>query len=279
MNKFDNLLAECGSWDDFWERVNALPISKDKGTLFERLTQLYLQTQPEYQSQLENVWNAATDLPEKVRTKLNLPQTDEGIDLIAETRNGDFWAIQCKFRANTEKALTRKELSTFTSLAFATCKNIALGVVAHTCSKPVKKQKLLGKTVEIGLGRWLEIDADGWKRIHAQLSGHPELPKRRRPRPHQKAAIKASKKHFRSKKISRGRMIMPCGTGKSLTAFWVAQALKDVNTILVAVPNLALIKQSLADWTRESIWLMVRYQNGSAYVAMRPSVISLKMSL
>jgi superfamily II DNA or RNA helicase len=251
MNKFDNLLAECASWDDFWERANALPTTKDKGTLFERLTQVYLLTQPEYQSRLKNVWNAAVDLPDKVRTKLNLPPTDEGIDLIAETRDGEFWAIQCKFRKNTTKALTRKELSTFTSLAFATCKNIALGVVAHTCSKPVRKQELLGNTVEIGLDRWLEIDEDGWKRIQAQAEGRPELPKKRRPRPHQKEAIKASKKHFRSKKVKRGRMIMPCGTGKSLTAFWVALALKDVNTILVAVPSLALIKQSLADWTRE----------------------------
>jgi predicted helicase len=43
---------------------------------------------------------------------------------------------------------------------------------------------------------------------------------------------------------------MPCGTGKSLTAYWIAEALK-AKTILVAVPSLALIRQSLADWTRE----------------------------
>ena len=43
---------------------------------------------------------------------------------------------------------------------------------------------------------------------------------------------------------------MPCGTGKSLTAFWIAEALEARN-ILVAVPSLALIRQSLRDWTRE----------------------------
>ena len=43
---------------------------------------------------------------------------------------------------------------------------------------------------------------------------------------------------------------MPCGTGKSLTAFWIAEGL-DAHAILVAVPSLALLKQSLADWTRE----------------------------
>ena len=39
---------------------------------------------------------------------------------------------------------------------------------------------------------------------------------------------------------------MPCGTGKSITAYWIAEA-----AILVAVPSLALVRQSLTDWTRE----------------------------
>ena len=43
---------------------------------------------------------------------------------------------------------------------------------------------------------------------------------------------------------------MPCGTGKSLTAYWIAQSLK-AKTIVVAVPSLALVRQSLADWTAE----------------------------
>jgi len=43
---------------------------------------------------------------------------------------------------------------------------------------------------------------------------------------------------------------MPCGTGKSLTAYWIVEAL-TAKTILVAVPSLALVRQSLADWTRE----------------------------
>ena len=43
---------------------------------------------------------------------------------------------------------------------------------------------------------------------------------------------------------------MPCGTGKSLTGFWIARALKAKN-ILVAVPSLMLIRQCVKDWTRE----------------------------
>ena len=43
---------------------------------------------------------------------------------------------------------------------------------------------------------------------------------------------------------------MPCGTGKSLTAFWIAKKM-GVKSILVAVPSLALLQQTLKVWTRE----------------------------
>jgi superfamily II DNA or RNA helicase len=45
---------------------------------------------------------------------------------------------------------------------------------------------------------------------------------------------------------------MPCGTGKSLTAYWITQSLASKATI-IAVPSLALIKQSLEDWTKEML--------------------------
>ena len=54
---------------------------------FERLTQLYLLTQLEYQSRLKNVWNPAVNLPDIVYRKLNLLKKIEGIDLIAEKRD------------------------------------------------------------------------------------------------------------------------------------------------------------------------------------------------
>ena len=43
---------------------------------------------------------------------------------------------------------------------------------------------------------------------------------------------------------------MPCGTGKSLTAFWIAEKMKP-KSILIAVPSLALLQQTLKVWTKE----------------------------
>ena len=47
----DRLIGTCTSWDEFWESTKKLSMT-EKGAAFERLTQLYLQTTPEYQSNL-----------------------------------------------------------------------------------------------------------------------------------------------------------------------------------------------------------------------------------
>jgi superfamily II DNA or RNA helicase len=248
MHSPDRFIASCNSWGDFWDSAKLLSAS-DKGIAFERLTQLYLQIAPEYRTKLQNVW-LLRDVPPNIRRRLNLPTPDEGIDLIARTRTGEYWAIQSKFRSQRDKPLTRRELGTFTSLVFNTCNNIALAVVSHTATKPVSKRHLMRNTVEIGLDRWQSLDHEAWRLIAAKLTGRSTKPDARSPRPHQEAAIAAARAHFISNGATRGRLIMPCGTGKSLTAYWIAEAL-EAQTILIAVPSLALVRQSLADWTRE----------------------------
>ncbi len=99
----------------------------------------------------------------------------------------------------------------------------------------------------------LELDdneQEGWKRLKQGLRGKPKPPIRFKPRPHQRRAIRNAKKHFIKEENSRGKMIMPCGTGKSLIGFWIAKEF-GAKEIVVAVPSLALIKQTLNFWTRE----------------------------
>jgi predicted helicase len=248
----DRFIAACSSWDHFWESAKLLS-KNEKGVAFERLTQLYLQTAPEYRTELEHVW-LLRDVPVDIRRQLDLPgPRDEGIDLIARTRRGEYWAIQSKFRSERDKALSRQKLGTFTSLAFHTCNNIAWAVVAHTSTRPISKRHLMPNTVEIGLDRWQALDHndhEAWRLILGKLKGRSPRPKPRTPKPRQGAAISAAHAHFIGDGAVRGRLIMPCGTGKSLTAYWIAEALK-AKTIVVAVPSLVLIRQSLADWTRE----------------------------
>jgi predicted helicase len=162
---------------------------------------------------------------------------------MACTRHGEYWAIQSKFRTGRDQPLTRRELGTFTSLAFDTCSNISLAVVAHTSSKPVSKRHLMRNTTEIGLDHWQALDCEAWGLIVAKLRGKTQRPKPNTPKKHQAEAISEAVKHFVRDRSTRGRLIMPCGTGKSLTAYWIAEAL-EAKFILIAVPSLTLVRQS-----------------------------------
>jgi len=244
-------LLEINSWNDFFSYANTLN-EKGKGDIFEHLTKLILITRPEYTLMLKNVWIQQEGIPKEVREKINLPTTDEGIDIVAETFDEEYWAIQCKFKGQNQTP-TYKELSTFGNLANNYCKNITLALLVHTGEKGVKKRKLLGENYsEIGLDFWLGLTNEDWERFHKQLKGQSVRPTPKIPRTHQEKAIKSATRHFMKNKARRGRLIMPCATGKSLTAFWIAHAL-DAKSVIIAVPSLALIKQSLEDWTREFV--------------------------
>jgi len=81
----DRFIASCASWSEFWEGTKGLSSKKEKGDVFERLTQLYLQTVPEYQSELAHIWTLR-EVPPDVRKLLALPALDEGIDFPCRRR-------------------------------------------------------------------------------------------------------------------------------------------------------------------------------------------------
>ena len=82
MNPNDIILSSS-NWDDFFERVSVLENTKEKGDVFERFTQLYLQAAPKYRLLLKKVWK---------------PDVDFGINFLAETYDKQTWSIQFKFR-------------------------------------------------------------------------------------------------------------------------------------------------------------------------------------
>jgi len=79
--------------------------TKLAGDIFELAVKLYLQTNPKYRTKLKNVW-LLKEVKENIKQKLNLPNEDEGIDLIAETYDKRYWAIQAKYRSDPKETLT-----------------------------------------------------------------------------------------------------------------------------------------------------------------------------
>ena len=129
MNRIDRFIVDCSSFEEFRKRTSALPLTKDRGDAYERLTQVYLQTVPEYQTALEKVW-LLRDAPAHALAEIGLPRGDFGIDLVARHRSGTYWAIQAKFRSDEEGPLGWGDLSTFVALSAAPRQTSPLPVVA-----------------------------------------------------------------------------------------------------------------------------------------------------
>ena len=95
------------------------------------------------------------------------------------------------------------------------------------------------------------LDKDDFNNFKLLLKGKTLLIEERNPRGHQKKAISKSYEYFTQENNSRGKLIHPCGAGKSLTGFWIFKKLQAKNA-LIAVPSLFLIKQTLKEWAKES---------------------------
>ena len=248
------IIASSKSWqqlDMHLERLTKSAQSKLAGDVFELVVKHYLETAPQYRTLFKKVY-LLKEVPTQLKQKLRLPDTDEGIDIIAETFDKKYYAIQCKYRSDPNETLTIKgDLATFSNLSFNYCKNISHAIVCATVNKPPKKVKLIKNVSYLTIDTWLGLDdnnLEAFKLIQSKLKGKIIKPKKLSPRPHQVTAIKKTLEHFKSN--DRGKMIMPCGTGKSLTAFWIAKQMK-AKTVLIAVPSLALLQQTLKVWTRE----------------------------
>ena len=82
---------------------------RDKGYRFEKLMQAYLQTDPKYANQFKHVW-LWDDFP----AKSDLGGKDTGIDLVAQTVEGNYWAIQCKC-FQEDSTIDKKSVDSFLS--------------------------------------------------------------------------------------------------------------------------------------------------------------------
>lgn len=214
-----------------------------EGTLFGRdfewVCQWYLEHAPLYRGKFRRVWRWA-DWPDRWGP-------DCGIDLIAETHDGKLWAIQAKAVAPAH-TITKAEIDSFLSesnrreiafrLLIATTDKIGSNA-RRTIDRQAKRASIVGR------GDLLAADI-AWP---AKIGGKAPRPKRARPRPHQRAAIAATIRGFRRHR--RGRLIMACGTGKTLTGLWLHEQLKSRHTLLL-VPSISLVQQNLREWGRHA---------------------------
>lgn len=238
------------SWNQLEEAANSLG-NAQKGQLFEHLVKHYLKLDAKYQSKLEKVWLLG-EVPHDVRQSIGLPEVDQGIDLIAVTHDGEYWAIQAKYRSDPLSTLSWPDVATFAGLAFGSCNRISFGLL---CTTTERLSRTLPEYPNLGFCTnevWRHLDEEFFSRLKEHIQQRPVPLVPRHPKPHQLEAVESAKKHYLVEQNARGKLIMACGTGKTLAAFWITQALGAQSTVLV-VPSLALIKQNLAEWLREIV--------------------------
>ncbi|AYV79177.1 MAG: superfamily II helicase [Faunusvirus sp.] len=237
---------------------------KQKGDLFEIITYYLFKLSPQLMNGLQYIW-MYKDIPSDIMKDLNLPSKDKGIDLLAII-NGEYYAIQSKFRQNTGIIINWTELSTFFGLSFGINNKIKGGfLVTNTydlcdeVKKSTKIQAIYGGYFDDNLpdNFFINICNDIEKK---QLIKYIA----KTPFAYQQGCIDKCIKHFNTKSdfpsdglidITRGNIEMACGTGKTLTAYWISQLVESEykgSYTVVFVPSLYLLSQFYTDWVNQS---------------------------
>ena len=238
-------------WKDFNSLLRTLN-SKQKGDAFELLCKYYFILHPKNEHiNREKVW-LLSEVPVAVKKELGLGE-DTGFDLLLQDKTGNYIPVQCKYHSDPKKNLSWDEASTFFGRYYAndTYKEAYICTSAYGVSRHYQDAKTKPVIRVMGTD-FQKLDEEFFNQVRAHREGKKASYEPYCPRPHQQKAIKDAKKHFLKENNSRGKLIFPCGSGKSLTGFWLTQQLKS-KSIVVAVPSLSLVKQTLEVYLREIV--------------------------
>lgn len=235
-------------------RDNALT-EKEKGTKFEHLMRSWLRTDPRYSDQLEQVW-----LWDEFPARDQIGKGDTGIDLVAKTIDGDYWAIQCKcykeeakiskqmvdsFITTSGRTFTTDDTGeTSTPFAHRLWIDTTIGVWSSNAEAAIQNQQPPVSRITLYDLRESPVD---WDKLLQGVEGDGARSSQKKLRPHQSEALAAAHTYYTEH--DRGQMIMACGTGKTFTSLrLIEQETAGRGLILFLVPSIALLGQSLNDW-------------------------------
>ncbi len=225
----------------------------DKGKRFERLMQAMLRTIPPYCDELQQVW-----LWSEFPFHQSISQHDTGIDLVAQTNEGTYWAIQCKcYRA--EAKIDKPIVDTFLTTSSRSFKDDE-GNSRHFSFRmwidttdggftSTAAESFVGQVIPasvLHLAELAEMPVD-WEELDKGISGAKAITGHKRLLEHQKDALEAAMNYYGDH--DRGKLIMACGTGKTFTSLRIAETLTRNGKVLFLVPSIALLGQTLREWS------------------------------
>ena len=212
-----------------------------KGEQFEYFVRWFLKNDNYWRSLVDKVW-LFEDAP------INWGG-DIGTDLIFLDKNKKYWAVQAKFY-NSNYSIKKSDIDSF--LSDTNRKEIYSRLLITTTNqfspqgiKTIKSQEK--KTQIFSL---IDFDNSGFNypKSFSRILKKPNFIKISA-RNHQKLAIKNVYEGFKTE--NKGQLIMACGTGKTLTCYWIHQKLNSSKT-LILVPSLNLLSQTIREWYKAS---------------------------
>ncbi len=242
-------MSEISTFKLIKEKLQAIPNQRLKGSWFEKVSKRFLKehdSADEYESiDLWSDW------------ELRGKEGDRGIDIVITTTSKEYIAVQCKFH---QDSVSLNDLSTFLSKLQSGVGEIGFkkGIIISTSNlssnaleeiEQIRKSKGID-IVEISEEDFIYSQIDWEKFDPTQTQGELPLCDKKKPRPHQIEAIKATKEYFSNPKNTRGKLIMACGTGKTYTSLKIMEALEPKITLFL-VPSIALLSQTFREYAQE----------------------------
>jgi superfamily II DNA or RNA helicase len=224
-------------------RIAQLATEKERGDAFEVFVEAYLSTDEMVQA--AEVW-VIGKVPGEVRRQLNLPSKDYGYDGVFRTKLGELVPYQAKFRSG-RTSLPYAELATFFGISEKADRRV---VLTNSIAISAVAESRTGFQTTRG-GDFDRLDAAQLTAIDAWIDGIAPAPLVREPRPHQRAALADIEQELSTR--DRATVVMACGTGKTLVALWAAESAQP-KRVLVLVPSLNLLRQTLHEWAKWTNW-------------------------
>jgi predicted helicase len=218
---------------------------REQGTYFEELTVAYLKNEPVYRELYRSVEPYAV-----WAERQGFDKRDAGIDLVAETFTNEVHAIQCKLYA-ADYEVRKSDIDSFFTASGKKpfTHRIIFATTSHWsdhAEDALRGQHIPVTKVDLNA---LESSAIDWSKFAPREP--VVLRTKKTPRLHQRDALAAV--HAGLKEADRGKLIMACGTGKTFTSLKIAEELAGAGKrVLFLVPSLALLSQTLTEWTQES---------------------------
>lgn len=238
------------SWRELELEIERIDITTVKGDAFEQFCYFYLDY---YKSlyQISEVYSnkiAGYEIPRNVISGLHMnPSIDDGVDGVYKMYDGRYTAYQAKFRS-LRRSPTSNELNNFWSEAEYAAQRM---VIANSMSLPSDVERrsnavfVLGHMFDQLPSEFFDYLYDVSLAHHNQRAGGYGKIKFK-PREYQETIIDACVEGFKTN--DRGKVIAACAAGKTLISLWVSERINS-KAVIFFTPNLALVRQTIANWT------------------------------